>query len=109
MEKESLPTVAHCSLQLTDCMNLSASVFLRDPYKPGHPLVDFKSTDGFLAQSGDSHIDSVPLFNPLSSLCQDSQEACGYLISHFIHRLENIHQTLQLYRGDVGITQHTAT
>lgn len=54
------------------------------------------SSDGFLSQSGDSRIDSVPLFNPLSSLYQDSQEACGYLISHFISRLENSHQTLQL-------------
>lgn len=53
------------------------------------------SGDGFLAQSGDSRIDPVPLFNPLSSLYQDSQEACGYLISHFISTLENCHQTLQ--------------
>lgn len=54
------------------------------------------SSDGFPAQSRDSRIDSVPLFNPLSGLFRDSQEACGYLISHFISRVENSHQTEQL-------------
>lgn len=54
------------------------------------------SSDWFPAQSRDSRIDSVPLFNPLSGLFRDSQEACGYLISHCISRVENSHQTEQL-------------
>lgn len=68
------------------------------------------SSDGFPAQSGDSRIDSVPLFNPLSGLFRDSQEACGYLISHFI----SSHQTEQLQWGGLWISVlphdvHTAT
>lgn len=79
-------TVANGSwLLLIDCLHSFSLGFLRGLCNPGRSSWRYSglSGDGFLAQSRDSRIDFVPLFNPLSSRYQDSQEACGYLISHF--------------------------
>ena len=84
VEKEQSLTVAGGSWwRLTDGSNLSAPWLLRGPHVPDRFLQMYSliPSDGFSAQSRDSHIDSVPFFNPLTSLYQASQEACGYLIS----------------------------